>query len=276
MSFLVGQTSATSTFTGAVTIVPMTSALLQTGAGGLIAEYAGTTCTNQFVRVLSVLGIATCATVVAGDVDLADLTATNATLTFSGTYDGQTARTIGLNLGNANTWTGLQTITSASTTNLTASGFFQVPTATSFSNFMEGGLYFDTTSRNLLMGTTTAPSTTAHVVIGSATTTLYAFAVSSTSPDFLSGGIIELPSHFLPQVVTGVICDSDAGTSVVVNLSDGTNDTNTATCTTTSTQFPITTNNTFTAYEGIRLEVGTITGTVDRLSLRFIGYRTSD
>lgn len=39
---------------------------------------------------------------------LANLTATNATLTFSGTYTGNTARTIGLNLGNANTWTAQQ------------------------------------------------------------------------------------------------------------------------------------------------------------------------
>lgn len=46
-------------------------------------------------------------TIVAGDVPaLANLTATDATLTFSGTYNTATARTIGLNLANANTWTG--------------------------------------------------------------------------------------------------------------------------------------------------------------------------
>lgn len=37
------------------------------------------------------------------------LTATNTSLTFSGSYDGSTARTVGINLGNANTWTGKQT-----------------------------------------------------------------------------------------------------------------------------------------------------------------------
>lgn len=37
------------------------------------------------------------------------LTATNTTLTFSGSYDGSTARTVGLNLANTNTWTGQQT-----------------------------------------------------------------------------------------------------------------------------------------------------------------------
>ncbi len=37
--------------------------------------------------------------------NLANLTATDGTLTFSGTYTGATARTIGLNLGASNTWT---------------------------------------------------------------------------------------------------------------------------------------------------------------------------
>ena len=105
-------TNATTTnfnVTGQLDVDGLTSALVQTGATGITAEYAGTSCTNQYVRSLSALGAATCATVVATDVDLADLTATDGTLTFSGAYDGQTARTIGLNLGNANTWTGLQT-----------------------------------------------------------------------------------------------------------------------------------------------------------------------
>jgi len=39
---------------------------------------------------------------------LLNLTATNGTLTFSGSYNTTTARTVGLNLGNANTWTAQQ------------------------------------------------------------------------------------------------------------------------------------------------------------------------
>jgi hypothetical protein len=57
--------------------------------------------------------------------NLANLTATDSTLTFSGSYNGATARTIGLNLGNANTWTGLQTFSAAaSSTSISASGQF--------------------------------------------------------------------------------------------------------------------------------------------------------
>ena len=106
------STNATTTnfnVSGNLDVDGLTSALTLTGSGGVFAEYTGASCTNQFVRVLSALGVATCATVGAADVSLADLTATNATLTFSGTYTGATARTIGLNLGNANTWTATQT-----------------------------------------------------------------------------------------------------------------------------------------------------------------------
>lgn len=121
--------NASSTFTSAPTISPLTSALILTDGAGLTAEYAGTSCTNQFPRSLSALGAATCATVVATDVDLADLTATNGTLTFSGTYDGQVARTIGLNLGNANVWTALQTFSNADSLLATGSTTLQNFTA---------------------------------------------------------------------------------------------------------------------------------------------------
>lgn len=50
-------------------VTPLTSALTLTGADGTFAEYTGTTCTNQFVRALSALGVATCATVTSSDVD---------------------------------------------------------------------------------------------------------------------------------------------------------------------------------------------------------------
>lgn len=255
------------------------SAIVLTGTTGITSAYGGTTpCSNQFIRSLSALGAASCATVGAADVSLANLTATDNTLTFSGTYNGSTARTIGINLGNPNTWTGLQTITSASTTNLTAGSYFNVPVATSFANFTKGSIAFDSTNGNLIMGTTTATSATQHVVIASATTTLYSFAIASTSPDMSNGGVIELPAHPLAQVITGVICKADAGTSVVINISDssGATDSNTVTCTTTSTQFQFTSNNSYAAYAVPRLEIGALTGTVDRVAIRLVGYRTTD
>lgn len=48
--------------------------------------------------------------------DLANLTATNGTLTFSGSYNGGSAQTVGLNLANSNTWTALQNFNYSSST----------------------------------------------------------------------------------------------------------------------------------------------------------------
>ena len=132
--------------TGTVDLDTFTSAILLTGAGGDVAEYTGASCTNQFIRSLSALGASTCATVGAADVSLANLTATDSTLTFSGTYTGATARTIGLNLGNANTWTALQTFGNASTTQIGSTG----------------SAYFATASGNVGIGTT-APKNTLDV-----------------------------------------------------------------------------------------------------------------
>ncbi len=128
---------------GGLTLTPLTSAILLTNGSGVLAEYAGTSCTNQFVRSISALGVATCATVANTDLanstisgialgsNLADLTATNSTLTFSGSYNGSTARTIGLNLGNANTWSALQQFNgNASTTALSAGVAYFGTTAT--------------------------------------------------------------------------------------------------------------------------------------------------
>jgi hypothetical protein len=51
----------------------LTSALLLTNGNGLFAEYAGTSCTNQFLRSLDALGAATCATVGTADVSGLDI-----------------------------------------------------------------------------------------------------------------------------------------------------------------------------------------------------------
>lgn len=102
--------SVTLSLAGPHNFTTLTGLALGNGTAAITA-YAGTSCTNQFVRSLNASGAATCATVSSGDVSLANLTATDATLTFSGTYTGATARTIGLNLANANTWTATATTT---------------------------------------------------------------------------------------------------------------------------------------------------------------------
>lgn len=82
------QASSTALITGSTT---MASLLNVNGALNLASTFTCSAC------------------VTASDVSLANLTATDSTLTFSGTYNGSTARTIGLALGTANTWTSATT-----------------------------------------------------------------------------------------------------------------------------------------------------------------------
>lgn len=77
-------TNATTTnlsISGQLDVDTLTSALVLTGAGGVFAEYAGTSCTNQFPRSLSALGAATCATV--ANTDLANSTVSYGGVTLS-------------------------------------------------------------------------------------------------------------------------------------------------------------------------------------------------
>lgn len=60
--------------------------------------------------------------------NLANLTATDGTLTFSGTYTGATARTIGINLGNANTWSADQSVPDEAYDATAWNGSMEVPT----------------------------------------------------------------------------------------------------------------------------------------------------
>jgi len=158
---------------------------------------------------------------------------------------------------------------------LTVVGELNIPNGTAPTADEAADIAFDTTSNNLVIATTTAQDD--QIAFASATSTLYSFVLASTSVDFVSGGSIPLPSHWFEQFAIGVICQVETGTSVVINLSDtGTNDTNAVTCTTTITQFEFTTNQTFTANEAVRLELGTVTGSVDYLTIRVVGYRLTD
>lgn len=88
---------------------------------------------------------------------------------------------------------------------------------------------------------------------------------------------MQLPSHPLAQVATKIWCKVTGGTSLVINLStDGSSDTNTATCTTTGAEYPLSSNNSYAAYGAIRMEYGTKTGDTGDLVVRIMGYRTSN
>lgn len=278
-----GNTSATNaTTTGAVNLSSFTSALLQVDGDGDVAEYAGTSCTNQFVRSLSALGVATCATVANSDLanstisgislgsNLADLTATNSTLTFSGTYNGGTARSIGLNLGNANTWTALQTFAGNGTTTfaggiqggtLVAGPYFHATSSTATSTF-SGGLrgtaaYFSGLIESVggvlgtgnwnLAGATVKQKTYPGFSwpSGSATTT----TATTTVP---------MGQAMNPQLFNRASCRATSGTSGY-RIGDGTNWSNYIVATSTAGNYAFTSNNSFVLDENRVMEVGPLT-----------------
>lgn len=147
---------------GQVDLDSYTSALLLTGAGGIVAEYAGTSCTNQFVRSLNALGASTCADVastdfgnVAANTVLANGTGASAEPTFLATSSLYAAGTPGQVLGYTNgVWAPVSTTSGAAasfpftpTTN-----FGALANSTSTPIWFTAGLQASSTSR---MSTTT-------------------------------------------------------------------------------------------------------------------------
>lgn len=99
--------------------------------------------------------------------------------------------------------------------------------------------------------------------------------IASTSPEFVSGGSLPAIMDKDGFTLTEFTCFVEGGTSVVVNLSDGTNDTETITCDTNgASDTNVSTNDTFTADELGYIEIGTITGSVDYLHFNAYGTVT--
>ena len=90
-TFATRASSTQMTNTGSTWLTTITSALISFDANGIASEYAGLTCTNQFVRALSALGVATCETVGTADVAGLDISDdTNLAATYPITLTGDT------------------------------------------------------------------------------------------------------------------------------------------------------------------------------------------
>ena len=177
---------------------------------------------------------------------LANLTATDGSLTFSGTYTGATARTIGLNVGNANTWTALQQFNNASSTQLTitASGRLYIPAGANPTIAATGDLAINTT----------AASSSLRYFDGTAERVAYneiprTFTFASSTVAYYGGSAatttIPMGTAFRPETWTSISCYSNAGTGGL-RFGDGTNFMEYVPVTTTTGTFvTLATNNTF-------------------------------
>ncbi|KKM72890.1 hypothetical protein LCGC14_1415970, partial [marine sediment metagenome] len=165
-------------------------------------------------------------------------------------------------------------LTGLTMTNGTSTDSFVIPQGASPDVDAAGEIALDTTDDQLLIGTGAGT-----LVVIPTEIVLFSVIIPSTSPDFISGGVIHIPKWTKDgRDISQYRCHVDGGTSVVANTSDdGTNDTESITCATTQTSdTDVATNSTFNADELWRLEIGTITGTVDYLIFEAYGFITRE
>ena len=159
------------------------------------------------------------------------------------------------------------TTTEATSTNfhISPTGYLTIPQGTAPVMGTAGQIALDTTDNQFLIATSTNNDP---IVIPSKSG--LRFRISSTSAPFFNGfstgKLIGLPSEPDGYSAISITCSVWGGTSIVVNLTDASeNDTNTATCGTATSTTVMNSNSTFTALEGANLETGTVTGTPDFL-----------
>lgn len=140
--------TASSTFNSSLFLSNLSQGFLFTGSNGFVSSVASSS--------VNLSGF---------NNDLANLTATNASLTFSGSYNGSVARTVGLNVANANTWTALQSFfANASSTGESSNyAFFGGTATTSINNVGTVNL---PTNGNITTGGLNATSTIILTAIG--------------------------------------------------------------------------------------------------------------
>jgi len=200
---------------------------------------------------------------------LAALTATDSTLTFSGSYNGNTARTVGLNLGNANTWSATQTFATliASVGNF-ASGVLRATYNAAFTPATNGDIGVDSTSNQFKY-----LSNSSVKVLGNGN--LYPAFTYATSTAWTGTTTIPLGTAYVGETWNGVQCFTDAGT-LNVSFYDGTNRMNMLNASTTVGSVTLSSNNTFTAAEKRYVDVGTPASSPTKISCTVSKSLTAD
>ena len=161
-NFIATSTTASSSFSGLVARQSLEvtdniigSKLLNITGATTLAGGVTITCSGCVTSVNLAASTISC---VALGSSLNALTATNGTLTFSGSYDGSTARTVGLNLGSANTWTSSSTFPVLNIGDITATNTLKVSNnlipayhSLSFTSGSASSSWTSTTSYQILM-----------------------------------------------------------------------------------------------------------------------------
>jgi hypothetical protein len=158
------------------------------------------------------------------------------------------------------------------TGNLLVENIFVLPQGTGPTVTSAGALALDTSGDDMLLiadegGTARAIQTKQKI---------WSVTIASTSPAFVSGGLLPIPVELDGYTMTNIRCKVDSGTSKVVAIEDASaNSTEDITCATsvTSDDGSIT-NATATAAEEMYIDFGATSGAVDYVSITVYGYWT--
>lgn len=175
---------------------------------------------------------------------------------------------------NVSTWftTRLQAVTSAVLTGTWDFGgatFLEIPNGTSPTANDPGEIAHDTTGDQLIVD---------DYVMGSAVQKIWGTTIASTSPAFISGGLLPVPTYIDGYTITRIQCHVTGGTSKVIAVEDASaNSSEDITCgTTNTTDDGSITNATYTASELSSIDFGATSGSVNYVTISVFGTITRE
>ncbi len=146
---------------------------------------------------------------------------------------------------------------------------FELPNGTNPTADDPGEIAHDTTDNQLILD---------DFVVGRATERIWGTTIASTSPAFIGGGTVAVPTNLDGYTMTAIRCKVDGGTSKVVAIEDASaNSTEDITCGTTVTSDDGSiTNAAVTAAEEMYIDFGATSGDVNTVSISVFGQWTRE
>ena len=248
----------------------LTSALLLTGATGILAEYAGAGCTNQVVEDISALGASTCVSIESeqlgdddwGQVSITSGVATVEDITCTDCLNATEIEDLYI-LDDGDVGTGVFDFGGATS--------FEIPNSTNPTVSAAGEVAVNTTaaSSSIRFHDGTAerslyPDQDYSVTFASSTLAyLGSYSATATTT-------IQMGAGYRPETITQMYCYTDTGTATV-QIGDGVaTSTNTVTyvrCTSTGGSFSPTSNNSFTYREKKVMGIGSAIGAPNQITI---------
>lgn len=151
---------------------------------------------------------------------------------------------------------------------------FEIPNGTGPTVDAAGEIAVDTTTGQLKF----FDGADTHILTG---TTTKAFNIASSTLDAMGNKFSAGTTTLLllndpePLTLSGFYCTASTTGTALVRFGDGTNWTNTGTCTTGS-YTPVTSNGTFTSFEAFNVQASSTTGTTNRVSITAVFQKTAD